>query len=117
MIEELKPCPFCGGNASVNEGEFEGSKVFSVSCEKCGATTGGADNVQIVIDVWNKRTELQAAEEVLKPCPYCGGEATTCEVDVEGQRVFSVVCVECGVSTFGSDNEAEVVGAWNRRVL
>jgi len=32
MSKQLKPCPFCGGKASVC--------LFSVSCEDCNATTG-----------------------------------------------------------------------------
>ena len=48
----------------------------------------------------------------LKTCPFCGGKASVCEAEAEGTMFF---CEDCGVSTAGSDNEAEVITAWNKR--
>lgn len=62
MFDELKPCPFCGGEAHlfVNEG-------VRVLCPKCGASTkilidgmtasGVTENAtKAVIEAWNRRT-------------------------------------------------------------
>ena len=54
--------------------------------------------------------------EELKKCPFCGGKASVCEAEFEGQTVFMVTCDDCGISTAGSDNETKVINAWNKRV-
>lgn len=36
--KELKPCPFCGGRAEIQE-RVDGDAVY-VGCTKCGITTG-----------------------------------------------------------------------------
>lgn len=51
----------------------------------------------------------------LKLCPFCGGKASVCEAEFEGKMLFTVACENCGVSTAGSDDEAEVTAAWNER--
>ena len=104
----IKLCPFCGGSASLDENEFEGGKVYCVYCENCGASTGASEDKQCVIDDWNKREEIA-------PCPFCGGKALVCEVDADGEKLLTVACVDCGISTMASDDEAEAVAFWNRR--
>lgn len=44
-MQELKPCPHCGGKADIertnfysNKGLLELTQVFKISCKKCGAT-------------------------------------------------------------------------------
>lgn len=36
---ELKPCPFCGGDAEIQQGKYQGLRTFYVSCLGCGART------------------------------------------------------------------------------
>lgn len=45
---DLKPCPFCGGEASVSQGEQDGRPFYYIECDDC---TGTADSVT----AWNKR--------------------------------------------------------------
>lgn len=33
---ELKPCPFCGGDAEMQQGKHQGLGIFYVSCLGCG---------------------------------------------------------------------------------
>ena len=63
MANELKPCPFCGGDARVCADptatrDTLGRKwAFNVCCDKCCATTGVAYSVDKAIEAWNRRTE------------------------------------------------------------
>ena len=62
---QLKPCPFCGGEADyyceehswADQGYISCGKYYDVyvECEKCGAKMEGSDEQQ-VIDAWNKRS-------------------------------------------------------------
>ena len=60
-MDELKPCPFCGGNGSVTidpEGvkDSKGKKwMYTVSCDRCCASTGICWTREMAIDVWNRR--------------------------------------------------------------
>jgi len=64
--------------------------------------------------------ELMSAE--LKPCPFCGGEATVkvgelCNADgVVVYRHFEVHCLACGVDTPYFNTRDEAIKAWNMRV-
>lgn len=53
------------------------------------------------------------SEIKLKPCPFCGGNATTVESDPTGE--FFICCESCKafVGVYATENEA--VAAWNRR--
>lgn len=54
--------------------------------------------------------------EELKVCPFCGGEASVCEAEIDGEKVFMVACDDCGISTPASSNEDYVIAAWNKRI-
>lgn len=58
--------------------------------------------------------ELEYKEE-LKPCPFCGGEATTYKA--EGWHYVSCVNDDCiaSVSMQSFSSEEEAIDAWNRR--
>lgn len=70
---ELKPCPFCGGRAILEDART----IWAVSCEDCDATVVGDrasepdgteteafwDEIkQTAIDRWNRRAPAQAEE-------------------------------------------------------
>lgn len=55
-MTELKPCPFCGGNARMVF-DFD----LKIECTQCGATvyscaTIEEDPKRAVYDAWNRRT-------------------------------------------------------------
>ena len=61
-MEELRPCPFCGGKGSMRKDEKH--DVAFVRCLKCGCKTASAhrlmyddwsEAVQIATDLWNIR--------------------------------------------------------------
>ena len=53
-MEELKKCPFCGGEARINAYGFN---QYSVECLNCGAETSREQGVENAIQAWNKRVE------------------------------------------------------------
>ena len=55
----------------------------------------------------------------LKPCPFCGGEATfggSEHVKPYDKPYWYVVCFNCGASVYGNEDKEKAVEAWNRRV-
>ena len=54
-MNEIKNCPFCGSSAITWEDEYEGMKIYGVSCEECGITTPCCEDEQQAIGLWNKR--------------------------------------------------------------
>jgi hypothetical protein len=54
MTKELKPCPFCGGEAKL-EGPGDGwGEFYKVSCPPCVSQSFTASR-DVVIGEWNKR--------------------------------------------------------------
>lgn len=56
MSEELKPCPFCGGEARF---ETYGGTACAVVCQTCGCGTSTMrlDDGMIAADLWNHSAE------------------------------------------------------------
>lgn len=61
MSIELKPCPFCGGKASVYKGmqAFNDYEIHCNACGMCGPNFGALDETltpeQDAITAWNTR--------------------------------------------------------------
>ena len=55
MSEELKPCPFCGGEAKVWHCSDLDIRNYLVICEDCGACTKYTDSEDLCIEAWNRR--------------------------------------------------------------
>ena len=57
---ELKPCPFCGGKASVINTTALGLDCKSVMCRKCKAKVNffnGTNSEERAINAWNRRCD------------------------------------------------------------
>ena len=52
MADNLKPCPFCGGEATII-----GDDYYWCQCLNCWAETLGSEDVQQAIEYWNRRAE------------------------------------------------------------
>ena len=56
--EKLKPCPFCGHEASLGGGEdVDGSPFWFGYCDECGAISLGDEDKETAIANWNRRAK------------------------------------------------------------
>lgn len=81
MSEELKPCPFCGGEARF---ETYGGTACAVVCQTCGCGTPTMllDDGMIAADLWNHRAERT-----------CRMVRARCD---DGECVWGCRCTACG---------------------
>jgi Lar family restriction alleviation protein len=72
--DQLKPCPFCGGNPTV-DAQF--GREWWVECDDCAATTGGMEATKAeAIAAWNRRAVPLVAEAPREPVAWrdCWGD-------------------------------------------
>lgn len=76
---ELKPCPFCDGEAKLTEhfGPYDGAP-FRITCQKCGARITDFEREEAVA-AWNRRVRnigqgdcVRCPHDPDTSCPYCG---------------------------------------------
>lgn len=104
-MSELKPCPFCGGEAD----EYEGDYGNGIYCMMCGAMVGEPIHLEYrttkrvsiaeAIAAWNTR-HVETCENMREKFGY--------------KRLF--VCSECGVS-FDPDCEINYCPSCGRKVV
>lgn len=74
--KELKPCPFCGGKAILEESKFAFNHI---SCESCGARIASL-YLPDAIEAWNKRVDVECCEK------SCKEENATCKKNLQLTR-------------------------------
>lgn len=52
-------------------------------------------------------------EPVLKPCPFCGGEARLIRAPFSAQQL--IICRTCGCRIYFDRDAKQTAAAWNRR--
>ena len=57
--QELKSCPFCGGEAIENR--FD--SLYWFQCEECCASTKESDEYEVALKAWNTREQANEASE------------------------------------------------------
>lgn len=65
MNKNLKPCPFCGGEAGVSERYDE---YCAVRCITCGAKTNFSMTKKGAIELWNRREPIDKVVKQLEEC-------------------------------------------------
>ena len=51
---ELKPCPFCGGEAKMIK---IGGATYFIQCNECHSTSGAFSTSEEAVEAWNKRAQ------------------------------------------------------------
>ena len=66
-LVDLKPCPFCGGEADVIEHLFyEHDSLYGLQCKKCKAKTYlFYESEEKAIEAWNRRAGEEKQHETL----------------------------------------------------
>ena len=54
-MDELKPCPFCGGKAKKCSNNYHGVRMHSVICTSCKCGTTDFGYINHAIETWNRR--------------------------------------------------------------
>lgn len=107
-MEELKPCPFCGGEA-IPPNELD----HHVSCSECRASGGNWAEYDSAVEAWNTRHERtclnvteQGTEDVcykcdLFKCSSCGWDGIVDDGLVK--RTIAMFCPNCGAKVLNDD--------------
>ena len=105
----LLPCPFCGGEAFVNDdptgnggqphmsGNVGLGRLWSVECDECGADGGFWQEREVAIEAWNTRTErtCHIVKETKTLRSFAHGEVEVTDERCSECNGFMDVC--CGV--------------------
>lgn len=113
-MNELLPCPFCGGEARQSSETFERTILQWVYCASCGSAGGYRHTEAEAIAAWNTRADRTCfADEVThRDCKYSvnrGWRERTCHIEypyygyapvINGQPRCSECKTEFTVGTF-----------------
>ena len=61
--KELKPCPFCGGDAQGSVEYYKDDQWFFVHCTRCNARIDGEASKESARRTWNSRVKEVDHEE------------------------------------------------------
>jgi Lar family restriction alleviation protein len=101
---EIKKCPFCNDLAKMTYTTGYGYRVYSVTCDGCGANGGRSERRAEAIALWNKR-----AEEVKRgkwvytgrgnswECTHCN----SCLDMSDDENGHARYCPQCGANMRG----------------
>ena len=67
MNDKLKPCPFCGGEAMIDDTQ----RFYWIICHKCGMQFGDYYNREDLIEDWNTRTTKCRKMDCGKQAVWC----------------------------------------------
>lgn len=101
-MSELKPCPFCGGEAEMLTAEsMHGGNLYGVMCNCCACRTDVFDNEAEAIEAWNTRADdyRQAAEYWQRMYEQTFAERTCHNVSTTN----NFRCSECDAADFDFD--------------
>lgn len=106
MNDELKPCPFCGGEAKRSEETYGVTFMSWVYCTSCGAQGASRHIEAEAAEAWNARATFGSGEcefvgdaKRTPKCSACGWQASIydCEWLEAGEFEYDgSFCKQCG---------------------
>lgn len=99
-MSDLKPCPFCGGEAEPFNPFGNTNGTWCVLCSECASATGFEQTEAEAIAAWDTRVDYhgyeQAAIEAWESIKAWNSRAErTCKV-LEHDELPYAICSECG---------------------
>lgn len=92
MNDELKPCPFCGWDASPDEFEFSEGYAYLIRCDECGAEPFDyTPTLALAMRKWNRRADLAAQPVPVEVAKWIRAEANWCILSLAGDESSEVV--------------------------
>lgn len=108
---ELKPCPFCGGEAWLNDYEAKYSdlppKSRSPQCRSCGASLGYLTTPAKATEAWNRRATLASGSGDHAELARSVGKA----IDANIHRTSRLYSVRTGERRYGVGGQAAATDA------
>ena len=106
MMDALKPCPFCGGEAKVaiGQGQHDGHG-YIVFCDRCWVSQSYLDKTEAeAIEAWNTRAERTCRNndtdnDDFFQCSECGSSSVT--EFLRGGYGIPTYCPNCGAKVVG----------------
>lgn len=98
-MDELKPCPFCGGEAEMLTAEsMNGGYLFGIMCNDCRSRGDVYDTEAEAIEAWNTRAERTChfIENYGEGCwskEHRDGKCSICGEEMKGRYNY---CPNCG---------------------
>ena len=90
MIDGLKPCPFCGGDAKEFTGEDAAPHRWTVECDSCGAHVG-SDTRHKARAKWNRRAERTCRMEAFLLGEFFTGHRLTTSTDMSDDEMDALL--------------------------
>lgn len=94
---ELKPCPFCGGEAKLEERPRTSRRW--IFCLKCFVGTEFCASSERAIKIWNRRVggyePIRNDNIDERPCPFCRHEMALKPTGILGEGRWGGYCEQC----------------------
>ena len=100
---ELKPCPFCGGEAIRLidfDDEYERVYLESIHCRSCHARVAWQETAEEAAEAWNRRVEL-TGEWLEDEYGYC--RCSICGYEHDDPETTTPYCPNCGAKMESED--------------
>ena len=109
---ELKPCPFCGGQAEIWHCNRFIDKMVAIRCMNCNAQTFASYDEAEAVKRWNTRSRRRDKDALFQPCPFCGSDSAGFDGCYD---LYRVQCGNCHAGTGRYFPPDGAISEWNRR--
>ena len=90
MTNDLRPCPFCGGDAKEFTGEDAAPHRWTVECDSCGAHVG-SDTRHKARAKWNRRAERTCRMEAFLLGEFFTGNKHVTGTDMSDEEFVALL--------------------------